>query len=278
MARLFPLFLAVILLVGTVGLLPGGLAQTTTESTPSEPESAPVGNNASVAPGEQLAGVVGVGKTEVAGEVAARAFGFAVSSAKTNGTKALLVSRQLSDLNTELNSLHQRKQDLRQARSNGSISEGRFRAEMAQLVAQIRTTNRLTNETQVASSGIPRAHLNRHGVSDSAIDRLRRNASQLTGPQAAAMARSIAGPRAGAPLGHDLPNAVTRRSGAPGPPAQNSTAPGRSNASPSGPNDTSRRDGSQNPDEPERGDNNSSNRSEQAANQTKNPKQGDPGR
>lgn len=208
MNRLFTVVVTGLLLVGTVGAMPGVLAQsttpTTTQTTPTDGTSDD--QNASVAPGERLAGVVGVGKAEVSGEVAARAFGFAYANASTNRTRARLIGQQVGDLDRQLATLRERQQELRRAHANGSISHGRYRAEMAQVVAQVRAVNRLANGTQSASRGVPADLLQRNGVNATAIQRLRLHADELTGPEVAAIARTIAGPRAGAGLGRGPPS------------------------------------------------------------------------
>ena len=241
MNRYFTLVVTGLLIVGAVGAVPGVLAQSTTETSTTEPPASD--GNTSVAPGERLAGVVGVGKAEVGGEVSARAFGYAFANASTNRTRAALIGRQVGDLDQRLATLRERQRVLRQAQSNGSISEGRYRAEMAQVVAQVRAVNRLTNESETAARGVPAEQLQRHGVNATAIQRLRSNAGELTGPEAAAIARSIAGPRAGNGMSRGPPSEIFGPGAPPGQsPGPNVTAPGpgsrMENGSPT--NDTDR--------------------------------------
>ena len=93
---------------------------------------------AEVAPGERMAGVLGVSEAELSGEIASRSFGSSVAAARTNRTKAAAVGEQIDDVRDRLASMRERRQRLDAARENGTISEGRYRAEMATLTADIR--------------------------------------------------------------------------------------------------------------------------------------------
>jgi len=149
--------------------------------------------NASVAPGERLSGVVGVQEAELDGEVEGRAFGIKVAQAATNESRADVVADQLRDVEQRLNETEQRRQELEEARENGSISEGKYRAEMAKLAAQTQTAKELTNRSENASEGLPAELLESKGINASAIQTLKDRAEQLTGPEVAEIARSIAG-------------------------------------------------------------------------------------
>ncbi len=158
--------------------------------------------NASVAPGERLSGVVGVQEAELDGEVEGRAFGIRVAGAATNESRADVVAEQLSEIEQRLNETEQRKQELQEARENGSMSEGKYRAEMAKLAAQTETAKDLTDRSENASQGLPADLLESKGINVSAIQTLKDHADQLTGPEVAEIARSIAGetaPGAGPP-------------------------------------------------------------------------------
>ncbi|PSQ58965.1 MAG: hypothetical protein BRD23_05535 [Halobacteriales archaeon SW_9_67_25] len=149
--------------------------------------------NASVAPGERLSGVVGVQEAELDGEVEGRAFGIKVAQAATNESRADVVADQLRDVEQRLNETEQRRRELEKARENGSISEGKYRAEMAKLAAQTQTAKELTNRSENASEGMPAELLESKGINASAIQTLKDRAEQLTGPEVAEIARSIAG-------------------------------------------------------------------------------------
>ena len=165
-------------------------------------------NETETMPGARLAGVVGVQGAEVEGEVERRAFGQQVAAANSNASKASVVANQTKSLDQRLEELRERKQELETAHKNETISPGRYRAEMAGLAARISTLQAMSNETVEEARGLPAEALEAHGVNASAIDRLRTSASNLSGPEVAAIARSIAGPpgnrSAGPPFGNGM--------------------------------------------------------------------------
>ncbi len=165
-------------------------------------------NETEMPPGARLAGVVGVQAAEVEGEVERRAFGLQVAAAKSNASKASVVASQAQNLDQRLAELRERKQELEAARDNRTISPSRYRAEMAGLAAQISTVKGITNETAETARSLPEEDLDEHGVNVSALARLRTSASNLSGPEVAAIARGIAGPpgseSAGPPFGNGM--------------------------------------------------------------------------
>lgn len=156
--------------------------------------------NASVAPGERLSGVVGVQQAELEGEVDRRAFGLQVARAASNESKAGVVATQVEDVQQRIADLRGRQQELNESVRNGSISEGKYRAQVAQLGAQMKTAKQLANQTANESGGLPVDLLESKGINATAIQQLRERASELGGKQVAEIARSIAGPSA-APRG-----------------------------------------------------------------------------
>lgn len=188
------LLVACVAAVPLVGMAASGdqVAQTANNSS-----------NASVTPGERLSGVVGVQGAELEGEVDERAFGIQVARAATNDSKAGVVADKLTQLEQRVTELEQRKQNLSEARANGSISEGKYRAELAEVAAQSQSAQRLVNASNETASGLPADVLEANGVNVSAIQTLKNSAGNLTGPEVAEVARSIAGPSAGVPPGVD---------------------------------------------------------------------------
>jgi len=195
--------MAVLLVVGALAALPmAGMAQSTdaTTETPT-PTETPDGNasNASVAPGAQLAGVVGVQGAEIEGDVRSRSFGIRVARAASNESRAAVVAEQLGDVEQRLSELEAEHEALREARENGSLSEGEYRARAARLHAESRTVQRLANQSADAAAGIPEETLAANGVNATAIQTLRDRAGNLSGQETAAIARSIAGEGVGQP-------------------------------------------------------------------------------
>ncbi|WP_336336257.1 hypothetical protein [Haloarcula brevis] len=191
MRRATPVVLAVVLVVGTLAAVP---AATMAQETDTVTEQADAN---ATPPGAQLAGVVSVQGAEIDGEVQSRTFGIRVAQANTDDAKAAVVADQLNDSEARLAELQQRKRALERARENGSMSEGEYRAKAAQLHAETKTVQRLTNETNETASRLPAEALERKGVDASAIQALSQRANELSGPEVAAIARGIAGPGVG---------------------------------------------------------------------------------
>lgn len=156
--------------------------------------------NASIAPGEAFAGAVGVQREELDGEVETRAYGLSIAAVRSESGKAQIVANRTQMLERRLDRLHAQQQALRQAHQNGTITNGRYRAEMAQVAARIHTVQRLLNQSESTARSLPQPVRERHGINVSAIERLRTNARNLTGPEVAAIARSIAGPPFDGPI------------------------------------------------------------------------------
>jgi len=188
------ILVALALVVGVAAVPIAGLAATDDVLADQHENSTEnADGNASVAPGERLSGVVGVQEAEIEGEVDERTFGIRVAQAATNESRADVVAQQLRDIEQRLNETEQRKQALEEARANGSISEGKYRAEVAELAARTQTAKELTNESANATQGMPADLLESKGINVTAIQTLQERAQQLTGPEVAEIARSIAG-------------------------------------------------------------------------------------
>lgn len=145
------------------------------------------------APGARLAGVVAVHGTEVESEVQNRAFGLRVAAATSNDTRADVVAERVRALRERTATLRERRQALLEARQNGTISQARYRAEMAALAARTTALGHQLDQTEAASRGVDTDRLAERGVDAEAIDALRTDARNLTGPEVADIARSIAG-------------------------------------------------------------------------------------
>lgn len=187
-----------LLVAGTTGPVGGspavaaGAADTASQTGTSTPSP-----NESSAPGAVLAGAVDVQEAEVESDLEGRAFGISIARAASNGSKAAVVADEVRELERRTEALRDRKQSLIEARQNGSISEARYRAEMAALVARIDAVERQLNRTESASNDVPAGLLESRGVNATAIATIRNDSRALAGPEVSAIARSIAGPRGG---------------------------------------------------------------------------------
>ncbi len=179
------------------------------------------GTVSGVEPGAQLAGVVGVQRTEVESEIGSRAFGQRVAAAASNDSKAAIVAGEVNSSRERLADLRDRLDELESARDAGEISEGRYVAETARVAAEINAVERRLEQSNETAMSLPADVWAAAGINTSNIDRLRNEARNLSGPEVSAIARSIGGDRSGRGLGDNV-----------GPPGRNGGASG-----PAGPPD-----------------------------------------
>lgn len=164
--------------------------------------------NSTVAPGERLSGVIGVQEAEIEGEVEERAFGIAVARAANDSQRADAVLAQINQSSERLAELRDQRRELEQARENGSMSEGQYRSRLAALAQRTENVKRLANQSENVSKSLPEDVLREKGVNVTAIQTLKSDAENLSGPEVAAVARSIAGGEDGQPEAYDAPNAT----------------------------------------------------------------------
>ncbi|MDS0254981.1 hypothetical protein [Haloarcula argentinensis] len=191
MRRATPVLLALLLVASTLAAVPAATMAQETEAVTEQANENPT------TPGAQLAGVVSVQEAELDGEVQSRTFGIRVAKANTDAAKASVVAEQVNDSEARLEELQQRKQALEQARENGSMSEGEYRAKAAQLHAETKNVQRLADETNETASQLPAEALEKKGIDAAAIKTLSQRANELSGPEVAAVAQGIAGPNVG---------------------------------------------------------------------------------
>lgn len=209
MNRIATLLLTVVLLVGSVSAVPlAGAAGDDVGATAafggtSFAQTAEHATN--VAPGQRLAAVVGVGQAEFEGEVDLRAYGVEYAMAQSNASKAAVVHERIEAARERFQALEQRQERLRAARANGSISEGEFQARMTELAAESEGVRQVANASEARANALPADVLERAGVNVSAIQTLRQDAAELTGPEVAAIARTIAGDNPGRAVGQGPP-------------------------------------------------------------------------
>lgn len=161
--------------------------------------------NDTAAPGERLAGVVGVQGAEVDGELDERSFRVGLNRSAAGASA--VVDERLPALEQRVEEIEQRRAALDAARENGSITEGEYRARMATLVAESRNVQRMANISTDAVAAEPGA-LDQER--NERIQALRERAGNATGPETAELARSIVGGDVGRGLGDDRPGPDNR--------------------------------------------------------------------
>ena len=145
------------------------------------------------APGERLSGVVGVQEAEIEAGLEHRSFSIRLQQAASQAEQADAVSEQVSDVEARIEALEERKAELEVMLEDGEIDLGRYRAEMAQIAAEIEALEALSNQSARAASDLPVELLEDRGVNTTAILTLQERASELSGPEIAEIGRDIGG-------------------------------------------------------------------------------------
>lgn len=187
----------------------------------------PTANNSTM--GDQVSSFVQATSGQADEEVEAGMWSAAYDNASN---RSRIVHRRTADVGDRLAELQRQKQDLIAAYRNGSIDRTEYRARMSRLVGRLAALNRSIDETERQARAT--------GANRTAVEHLRTQARNLSGPEVAAIARSFAGgPPAdvargppngtqGPPNGSQGPPNGTQ--GPPedrrGPPEDNRTAPG----------------------------------------------------
>lgn len=174
--------MAIVLVAAVIGTAPLASASETNQTE--DPD---------IAPGEQLAGVVGIQEAELDGELDERTFGVRIATAASDDARADVVAEQLGDVEGRLSDLDQREAAIEERRADGEMTEGQYAAEMARIAAETRTAERLVNASEEEASDLPAELLEERGVNAEAIATLQDRANELGGPEVATIARSIAG-------------------------------------------------------------------------------------
>jgi len=153
--------------------------------------------NASLAPGEQIAGALGAEGAALDTEVSERSFGVQLAAAETNGSTAGVVAERLDAIETRLDELEAQNATLAEQYENGSLSHGAYAAQAAIIEVERASLARQLNASQTATRGLPADVIAENGVDTTAIETLRSRASELGGQQVRELAQSIAGPGVG---------------------------------------------------------------------------------
>lgn len=182
-------------------------------------DSSQATQNDGAEPGASFAGVIGVQQAEVDNEVAQRSLSAQFSAAGSNDSKAHLVATESDRLKERLEALKAEKEQLKQARENGSIGQGEYRARLAELAVNLRAVSKQANQTADIAATLPAETLRENGANVSEVRTVAQQASRSGGGEVAEAARSIAGEGAGNGLGN-APNASER-----GPPEEAENRP-----------------------------------------------------
>ncbi|MFB6253867.1 MAG: hypothetical protein ABEI06_04600 [Halobacteriaceae archaeon] len=150
-------------------------------------------NTTGILPGVRFTGVINIQHTELQGNVEKRSFAIRLRKADSPSEKATIIADKVESLQQRITNLQERKQTLKNALQNGSITKSEYRAEIAELVSQINNVKQIVNKTVSVAKGLPTELLAAKGINVSAIVQLKNHAANMSGPEIAAIARSIRG-------------------------------------------------------------------------------------
>lgn len=159
--------------------------------------------------------------------------------------QARQATQRAGDLQTRLDGLLEHREELRAQRDDGSLSEAEYAARASELNGRIDALRTAINESERAAE--------RSGLNVTALETLKQDASNMTGPEVAGVARGLAGAGppgdVGPPTDAGQPTDVGPP-GTPGPGANATDAP-PGGGPPDGGNDPG---GGDAPDDPGQGD------------------------
>jgi hypothetical protein len=186
--------LGAILLATPVAALAGTTSADTTQEQSQDDQT--------ITPGERLSGVVAAQQAELDGEIEERTFEIKVQNASDDNETADIVSEKIEEVQTRLETLDQRLERLQESVENGSLSRGTYAARAAEVEAERASVERVADDANETATGLRADVLREKGLNVTAIRTLKNRADELSGPEVARIARSIAGPDVGEDIGN----------------------------------------------------------------------------
>lgn len=130
-------------------------------------------------PGALFAGAVGVHNASLHGDVQERAFRISVAGADTPEAKARIVSERVADVEQRIAVLDRRQAELQEARDNGTISPGEYRARRAVISAEANSLLTVLQHAETVTVDLPTLVLDGVSVDLSTITSLQSRARAL---------------------------------------------------------------------------------------------------
>lgn len=175
----FVLVFAVVALVGATG----AVAATNNGTQPAWPGDGTTTNESNatttVSPGQQLAGVVGAQGASLQGELWNRTLTERLANATTPEARAEVIEDEAETLEAYLDGLELARENLTGAWESGELSEGRYRASLAEFVIRAHTVERRANQTARAAERLPPRVREAHDINATSIRTLGERAHEL---------------------------------------------------------------------------------------------------
>lgn len=182
-ARQVPLVVALLAVAAAVVVAPAvGTVGTATLQSGNGSDNASDAGASEASLGAQLSGFMQASSADADGSVDTSMW--AAQYNDTNGSaKQRLVKNRVTRLDGRLDRLEARMTALEAAHENGTLPEPAYVAQASHLTARIDALKTAINQTDAAAA--------QAGVEDSRLDRLRQNASELSGREVAEVARGL---------------------------------------------------------------------------------------
>lgn len=160
-------------------------------------------NNLTV--GEQISSVMSAQEAEVTSEIERHAFGQAIANADSDEERAEIIANRTEELKSDVDERLSDKEELRSEYKAGNISRAEYVSELAAHGVEAKHVNESVDEINETAGELPEELLEENGVNTTALNTLRNEAANMTGPEVAAVAQTIAG---GAPIDIPGPNDI----------------------------------------------------------------------
>lgn len=155
---------------------PGAAGPLQAAATPTPTETA-----GEVSPGVRLAGNIGVRNAELEGKVESRAFEISIARATSAEAKAEIVSERVTRAEHQLEALEQRRNEIRTALDNGSMTYEEYRARRATIAANAQTVLDVLTYAEQVTKDLPTLILDDVSVDLTTIRTLQGRARVLAG-------------------------------------------------------------------------------------------------
>lgn len=158
--------------------LPGNETTTANDSTEDSDRSSD-DSEIDVSPGQQLAGAVGAQGASVQSELWNRTLTERLANATTESERAEVLADEVDLLVASVETLDGAKENLTDAWADGELSEGKYRASLAEFVVRASTVERRANQTARAAAGLPRTTREIYDVNVTEIEAITEQARDL---------------------------------------------------------------------------------------------------
>lgn len=128
-------------------------------------------NESDLSSGESLSGALSAHETDLDGEVDQRALGTALQRADDEEARAALLADRRLEAERRIETLAERRDQLRAEREAGNISETAYRVRAAELAAEARQVRRLLATVDRESRSLPDSLRAAYGLDDAALNR-----------------------------------------------------------------------------------------------------------